>query len=82
VHVLAGEQHFPLVGEVAEEGGLGQAGPVGDLVDGGGVVALFGEQVECGAHQPFPRVRFPASHMDRIGDVTWYRHICYRDGTK
>jgi hypothetical protein len=72
VHVLAREQHLPLVGEVPEEGHLGQsAGSLGDLVDGGGVIALLGEQVECGAHQPFPRVRFPSAHKDRIDDVTW-----------
>jgi hypothetical protein len=71
VQLLAREQHLPLVREVPEEGGLGQPGPLGDLVDGGRVVALLGEQVERGAHEALPRVRFPSSHGYSIGDVTW-----------
>jgi hypothetical protein len=46
--VLPGHEHLPLVREVPEEGALGQPGPVGDLGDGGDVVALLGEPVERG----------------------------------
>ncbi|MEY9931977.1 hypothetical protein ABH926_006626 [Catenulispora sp. GP43] len=67
VHFLAGEQDFALVGEVAEEGGLGQAaGPVGDLRDGGGLVSLLGEQVHGGSDQAFACVRFPSGHGDSL----------------
>jgi hypothetical protein len=67
VRGLAREQHLPLVGEVPGEGHLGQsAGSVGDLADGGGVVALLGEQVEGSPYQPFSRVRFPSGHEDRM----------------
>jgi hypothetical protein len=57
---------------VPEEGHLGQpAGPLGDLADGGRVVALLGEQVKGGVHQPYPGVWLPSRHENRIDDVTW-----------
>jgi hypothetical protein len=56
-----GEQHLPLVGEVPEERGLGQTGALGDLVDGGGVVALLGEQGRPRRPPAAARVRFPSA---------------------
>jgi hypothetical protein len=42
--------------EVTEEGPLGHAGPVGDLVDGGGGEALLGEERERRLEDHRPRL--------------------------
>jgi len=80
--VLAGDQHLSLVGEVPEEGALGQSGSLGDLDNGGVVVALLGEQVECGAHQALPCVRFPSGHAHSVDDATVISSLWYSDGTE
>ena len=60
--LLAGDEQLALVGEVPEEGALGDAGALGDLRDGRGVVPLLGEQVDGGDDEPLARARFPSSH--------------------
>jgi hypothetical protein len=62
------EQHFPLVGEVAEEGALGDAGASGDVRDGRLLEAVLGVEVERRPPQPSARIRLPSSHADHSND--------------
>jgi len=59
---LAVEQDFSLVGEMAEERPLGDAGTSGDLSCRRRVEAMFGEQLKCRGHKAF------------AGDIAITRH--------
>ena len=61
-HVLAGEEHLALVGEVAEEGPLGEARPARDLGDRGRVEPALGEELKGGGLQALARTGLPAGH--------------------
>ena len=63
------EEHLALVGEVPEEGALGQPGALGDLRGGGLVEAAFGEQCERGLLQTASAVRFPSTHASSLPGV-------------
>ena len=56
------EQHLALVGEVAEEGALGQAGTIGDLGDGRLLVTAFGVELERGLLEAAGRIWQPSTH--------------------
>ena len=61
--VLAAEQHFALVGEVAEERPLGQSRALGDLGDGRLVESAFGVELERRLLQATARVGLPPTHV-------------------
>ena len=56
------EEHLPLVGEVPEEGALGQPGSVGDLGGRGLVESPLGVQGQSRLLQPPAAVRLPSTH--------------------
>jgi hypothetical protein len=60
--VLAAEEHFAFVGEVAEERPLGQSGALGDLGDRGLVESAFGVEIECRLLQATSSVGLPPAH--------------------
>jgi hypothetical protein len=68
--LLARDQQLALVGEVPEEGALGDARALGDLRHRGGVVPLLGEQVDGRDHEPLGRPGLPSGHGASIGDGT------------
>jgi hypothetical protein len=66
-HGAAAEQHLALVGEVAEERPLRQAGPLGDLGDRGALVAALDVQLQGGLLEAPSCVRLPSCDTgDRI----------------
>ena len=65
-HVLAGEEHLALVGEVAEEGPLGEARPARDLGDRGRVEPALGEERQGRRLQALARTGFPAGHGSSV----------------
>src|ERR1019366_77788 len=79
--LLAGDQELALVGEVPEEGALGDPGALGDLRHRGGVVPLLGEQVDGRDDESLSCPRLPSSHEAIIGDGTCVPQSCYSDGT-
>ena len=80
--LLAGDQQLALVGEVPEEGALGDPGALGDLRDRRGVVPLLGEQVDGRQDEAFARSWFPPSHGAILCDGTVVPSLCYGDGTR
>ena len=56
----AGEQHLPLVAEVAEERACGEPGTLGDLGDGGLLVPALDVELHRRLPEPAPGVRLPS----------------------
>jgi len=75
----AGEQHFALVGVVPEERPFGEPGTLGNVRNGGGVVAAFAVQLDRRLCQPSARVGLPPAHDRSLPtsmagtDVSLYR---------
>ena len=74
----AGEQHLALVGEVAEEGALGEPGPLGDLGDGGLLEAVLDVELQRRLREPAACVRLPSAHV-AILVMTVADIACYGD---
>ena len=64
----AREEHLALVGEVAKERALGEAGAGGDVADGGVVVAALVEQLQGGVLQALVRVGFQRPMAASVAD--------------
>nr|WP_308129471.1 hypothetical protein [Actinoplanes polyasparticus] len=64
----AGEEDLALVGEVAEERALGEAGTFGDLGHRRLVEASLGVQVHGRLAEAGLRVRLPATHAPIVGE--------------
>lgn len=62
LELVAGEENFPLVGEIAVKGALLQTGGARDLRDRGALVSLRFEQLERRALESALRVGFPSRH--------------------
>jgi hypothetical protein len=67
--VLAPEQHFALVGEMAVEGPLGQTRAFGDLRDRRLIEPALAVQLARRRFEAAPRVGLPPDHFSSVGNV-------------
>jgi hypothetical protein len=68
------EQHLALVGEVAEEGPLGEPRALGDVGHGRLVEAALAVQLHGGLLEPLARVGFPSGHETTLRQLLTSRH--------